>query len=311
MNQPRIIRTVLGDIPSSDLGICYPHEHVFGAPPKHLTSTDFELTSYDAALKEIGWFYEAGGRALVDMSTLDYNRDVHGLGKISEATGVHIIAATGFNKDRFSKPLIEDQTDAQLDQLLINDVTAGIENTGLKAGVLKAASTLNTISSTAERVFKSVARVHLLTRVPISTHTEAGTMAPEQVELLANLGVLPENIIIGHLDRKLDWPYIRDVAQTGVFLGFDQISKEKYYPDQLRINMILKLIAQGHGEQILLSGDLARRSYWPSYNTGGGPGFTFILWRFVPWLREAGVADHQIEDLIVNNPARALSFEPV
>ncbi len=304
-----IIRTVCGDIPASELGICYPHEHLFGRPPKHLSAPDFELDSLDAALEETKRFREAGGRALVDMSTLDYHRDAQKLKQVSEATGVHIIAATGFNKDRFSREIVDSLTDQALDDLLYNDVTTGIAGTDIKAGVLKASSTENAISSTARRVFESVARVHHKTGVPISTHTEAGTMALEQVALLTGLGVDPSHIIIGHLDRKLEWPFILDVAQTGVFLGLDQISKEKYYPDQLRIEIILRLISHGHGHQILLSGDLARRSYWPGYGYKDAPGFTFILQHFVPMLRAAGASEAQIEDLIKNNPAHALSFQ--
>lgn len=301
------IRTVRGDIPASELGICYPHEHLFGAPPAHLAEKDFILNSRTAALEEVQNFEHAGGRALVDMSTLDYNRDVRSLLAVSEVTGVHIIATTGFNKDRFSKAMIDTLADEQLDTLLLNDASIGIEGTDIRAGVLKAASTLNEISPTAQRVFESVARVHQQTGLPISTHTEAGTMALEQVTLLTRQAVSPEHIIIGHLDRKLEWPYVLDVAQTGVYLGFDQISKEKYYPDQSRIDMISKLIEHGFGRQVLLSGDLARRSYWTSH--GGSPGFTYILERFIPELKKAGVSDHHIETLLIHNPARALSFE--
>ena len=306
-----IIRTVCGDIPASELGVCYPHEHLFGAPPKHLSAPDFELDSFDAALEETKQFHNAGGRALVDMSTLDYNRDIQQLKRVSEASAVHIIAATGFNKDRFSKSIVDGLSDQGLDDLLFSDVTAGVDGTNIKAGLLKAASTKNTISKTAQRVFESVARVHKKTGVPVSTHTEAGTMALEQVTLLTNRGVDPARIIIGHLDRKLEWSFILDVAQTGVFMGFDQISKEKYFPDQLRVEIILKLIDHGHGGQILLSGDLARRSYWPGYGYKHAPGFTFILERFVPMLRAAGASDAHITDLIKHNPARALSVIPV
>ena len=114
-------------------------------------------------------------------------------------------------------------------------------------------------------------------------------MALEQVTLLTSLGVEPGHIIIGHIDRRLEWDFVRGLADTGVYMGFDQISKEKYYPDRLRVEFIQRLVERGHGGQILLSGDLARRSYWPAYGTGGGPGFTYILWRIAPWLREVGV----------------------
>lgn len=306
----RIVRTVCGDISAADLGVCYPHEHLFGAPPAYLALADFILDSEEAVQRELGWFKEAGGQALVEMSTADYNRDALAMKRASEATGIHVVAATGFNKDKFSKPMVDALTDEALYDLIYNDATQGFEGTEIKAGVLKAASSLNKISSTARRVFEAVAAVHLKTNLPISTHTEAGTMALEQVRIFEDAGISPNRVVIGHLDRKLDWPYILEVAQTGVYLGFDQISKEKYYPDYQRVDFILRLIDAGHGQQVLLSGDLARRSYWPGYQTGGGPGFTYILWRFIPWLRERGLAEDVIQDLIIHNPARAFSFEP-
>ena len=305
-----IIRTVLGDIPVSELGVCYPHEHVFGKPPPHLSAPDFELDDPEVAISELLAFKQAGGSALVDMSTLDYNRDVVALKQVSGKTGIHIIAATGFNKDTFSKEIIDSLSDDDMYALFLKDVTEGIKDTGICAGVLKASSMLNAISDAALRVFETVAAVHGETGVPISTHTQAGTMALEQVALFQKHGINPGSIIIGHLDRKLEKEYIHEVAQTGVFLGIDQISKEKYYPDRDRIKMILSLIEAGFEDQILLSGDLARRSYWPSYGNYGGPGLTYILWRFVPWLRESGVDVHTIHKLIVANPARALSFAP-
>ncbi len=305
-----VVRTVLGDIPGADLGVCYPHEHVFGAPPAHLAKPDLVLDNPEIAERELTWFREAGGRALVDMSTLDYNRDETALRDVSKKTGIHIVAATGFNKDPFSKSIVDAMSDQALFTLLYYDVTRGIGDSGVRAGVLKASSTLDAISDTARRVFDAVARVHLETGIPISTHTEAGTMALEQVELLLAKGVDPARIIIGHLDRKLEREYILRVAETGVFLGIDQISKEKYYPDRRRIEVIRELIEAGHAHQILLSGDLARRSYWPSYGPYGGPGLTYILWRFIPWLCESGVDDATIEQLLIENPARALSFEP-
>jgi predicted metal-dependent phosphotriesterase family hydrolase len=74
------------------------------------------------------------------------------------------------------------------------------------------------------------------------------------------------------------------------------------------VTFISQLIAEGFGRQIVCSLDLARRSYWPSYGTGGGPGLTYLLWRFMPWLRELGVAESAIQDILIHNPARALAL---
>ena len=84
-----------------------------------------------------------------------------------------------------------------------------------------------------------------------------------------------------------------------------QISKEKYQPDRVRIDFISRLVSEGFGKQILISGDFARRSYWPSYNSGGGPGLTYILRRFIPWLRMEGLLEDSIQDILVGNPSRA------
>lgn len=305
-----IIRTVRGDISPDALGCCYAHDHLLGQPPPDLATSDFILDDEEAAARELGWFRDAGGQALVEMSTRDYGRDVAGLLRLSQRTGVHLVTATGFNKDKFSARLVEGETVASLAALFTREVNEGIDGLPVRAGVIKAASTLNALSPTAEKVFRAAAQTHRATGAPLSTHTEAGTMALEQLALLSAEGVAPHRIILGHLDRRLEWPYLAEVAATGAYLSFDQISKEKYYPDRERIRFILRLVEEGFGRQVLLSGDLARRSYWPAYGTGGGPGFTYILWRFIPWLREEGLPETHVQNLIRHNPARALAFEP-
>jgi phosphotriesterase-related protein len=302
------VRTVCGDVPASELGRCYGHEHLMGQPPPDCATPDLTLDSEHAALHALSHFRTAGGDALVEMTTRDYGRDPAGLRRLSENSGVHVIAATGFNKDKFSRRYVKDRTARELADTFARDVTEGIGETDVRAGVLKAASTLDEISDAAQTVFRAVACAHRETGAPISTHTEAGTMALEQIDMLTADGVPPEHITIGHLDRRLDWAYHRKIAETGVFMGFDQISKEKYASDRTRIDFILRLFEECFGQQVLLSGDLARRSYWPAYGTGGGPGFTYILWRFVPWLRKEGLSEDAIRALLIDNPARAFAF---
>lgn len=132
-------------------------------------------------------------------------------------------------------------------------------------------------------------------------------MALEQVNLLRSEGVPPQRILIGHTDRQLDWDYHVAIAQTGVTLGYDQFSKEKYFPDSQRVEFIARMTQAGYGAQIAISGDLARRSDLTGY--GGGPGYTFILWRILPWLRKAGLSAEDIHTLMVDTPKRLLSFD--
>lgn len=302
-----IIRTVGGDIAPEALGVCYAHEHVFCRPP--VEDPDLILDDEAAAIQELRWFREAGGQAIVEMSPPDYGRDVQALLRISQATGVHLIAATGHHKEAFCGPWVQDRTVQELADRFLREVLEGIDGTGIRAGVIKAGSSLNRITPNEEKVFRAAAIAHRHAGAPISTHTEAGTMGLEQVALLKAEGVDPAKIIIGHVDRRLEWEYHLALARMGVYLSYDQIGKEKYAPDRLRVEFIRRLIAEGHGKQILLGGDMARKSYWPSYRTVGGPGLTYILWRFVPWLRSEGVPEEAIADLLIHNPARAFAIE--
>ena len=303
------IRTVLGDIESTALGLTYMHEHVITHPPADVADRDLAMESIAAATRELTSFFLAGGRALVEMTPRDYGRDPQALREISAATGVHIICTTGWLKDKFCRRWVEERTVNELADEMIREIEEGIDGVGVRAGVIKAGSSLNAITPAEEKVFRAAGRVHRETGALISTHTEKGTMALEQIELLRSEGVSPERILVGHLDHKPELDYWRSVARTGAHLGIDQIGKEKYLPDSQRIELILAMVAEGYGDQLCLSGDLARASYWPAYGGWGGPGLTYILWRFLPWLRERGLDSSQIEAMTVKTPARLLQID--
>ena len=302
------IRTVCSDIDPSELGACYSHEHVLCSLPPEVIDRDLELGSETAAIQELTWFKQAGGHALVDMTPADYGRDAKGMLRISKATGIHIIAATGLHNEKYSGRIVKDKSIDELADRFARDVIEGIDGTTIKAGVIKAASSLNTITANEEKIFRAAARAHHMTGAAISTHTEVGTMGLEQIQLLISEGVEPERIMIGHVDRKLEWDYNLTLWKTGVTLSYDQISKEKYAPDSQRVEFTLRAVQAGFSKQIVLGGDLARKSYWPSYGTGGGPGLTYILWRFIPWLRSAGLSENVLQDLLIHNLARVLTM---
>jgi 5-phospho-D-xylono-1,4-lactonase len=301
-----VVRTVRGDVAPESLGVTYMHEHLYGFSPSEGTDPDLNLDSEAAVAHELMLFNLAGGRVIVEMSPQDYNRNPHVLKRLSETTGIHVVAVTGYIKAASADRFVESKTVNNIADELIKDVTEGMNGTAIKAGLLKAGSSLNTITSNEEKMLRGAARAQRETGALISTHTEAGTMALEQIALFKEEGVPVEKILIGHMDRNLDYDYHLEVAKTGVTLGYDQFSKEKYYPDYQRIDFIIKLFKAGYGKQIAISGDLARRSDLTSY--GGGPGYTFILWRIIPWLRKKGLTSDDIQTLFVETPKRLLAI---
>lgn len=304
-----IVRTVRGEVAPSALGRTYVHEHMLCDAPPHMGGEgDLRLDNEEASIAELRLFRLAGGGTIVDLTCPEYGRDVAGLRRISEASGVHIVAATGHIMQGYWDGVVDiaSRTDTELVQEMVDDLTQGLDGAGIRAGVIKIGTSKDRVTDDERRMFRAAAEAQRQTGAPISTHTSAGTIPVAQVEMLQEYGADFDHVIIGHLDRRLHCEDHLAVARSGAYLGFDCISKEHYQPDALRVEFIGRLIGEGYGDRICLSGDLARKSYLTSY--GGGPGLTYVLWRFVPWLRSSGVTDEALADLLEHNPARLYTW---
>lgn len=313
------IRTVLGDIPARDLGVCYAHEHIFiDRSFTTFSSPDFLLDSVPLAVAELREFHAAGGRAMVDSMPCDSGRNVASLAAISRAAGVHIVAPTGLHLAKYYPPghWGERLGANALARLFIADILEGadandyggpaIERLPHRCGVIKIASGLDRIDAREEKVFEAAAEAHHETGAPILTHTEQGTAAIEQVRLLHRLGVDPAHVVLSHTDRRADRDYHREILSTGVFVEFDSGFRWKPGQGNPTRDLVVFLFEQGLGAQVLLGMDAARRSYWKHY--GGGPGLTFLLKDFAESLRAAGLSAANLEAIFVANPARAFRF---
>lgn len=303
------VQTVLGPIPAAELGVTACHEHLLWHLPDHLAGedTDLGLDSIPAAVAELRHFKSAGGNALVEMSTQEIGRSPQELKQLSLASGVHIITVTGHHKEKFSAASLNGQTVEQIASRMITEIRLGIDDSPIRAGAIKVATSLNDASESERRVIQAAALAHAETGAPITTHTEAGSYAIQQADLLLEAGVLPEKLLIGHLDRNQPREVYFELADRGVFLGFDQIGKEKYWPDNQRAMLIKDLIAAGYERQILLSSDLARKSSWKVHNPNT-QGLGHVLLVFVPLLKQHGISDLNLRTLLVENPARFLDF---
>lgn len=304
-----IIRTVLGDIAPAGLGITACHEHLLWKVPEPYAAEDVDLglESIPAAVAELRHFKSAGGRALIEMTTAEIGRSPLELCQISQAAEVHIVSASGHHKEKFSADTLAGKTIESIAAQIVTDITKGMDGTEIKAGVIKAATSANFASESERRVIQAVGIAHAETGAPVSTHTEAGTFAIEQTELLRQAGVTPEKLLIGHLDRGLPPQTYLDLARTGVYLGFDQIGKDKYWPDTARVELVQMLVKAGYARQILLSGDTARKSAWHTSNPLT-QGIAHLLVNFIPALQKVGISDDNIHVLLVENPARFLAF---
>lgn len=316
MHSSAVVQTVLGPIPAGELGLTYSHEHLVAYATPELIAKDEDLFLNDPArvAPDLKAFRDVGGRAIAEMTTVDYRRDASALRHLSAETGVHIIAATGYNKGTYCKPYTEGKEIDQVARWMAAEVLEGIEGTGVKAGMIKFGTSLNTVHPWEEIAGRAAARAHRRCGAPIVTHTEAGTMAREQLALLAEEGVSADRVILCHLDRNPDPELHIDLARSGAFISYDQIPKPKYATEASSIELIVLLVRQNLHRQVLLGDDFARRRFFQGW--GGSPGLTYLATVFTGKLREALISagldpEPILQDLFIHNPARAFAFRPV
>ena len=302
-----IIRTVRGDIAPASLGMCAMHEHILGQPPT-AADHDFVLDRIDAVQHDVMGFRQAGGCAIVEMTPIDYGRNVRGLCAIAHQCDVHIVAVTGGIKEQFAHAWLINQTVASLSTRMIDDICVGCDSTDIRAGLLKAGSSLHHITALEQMLFAACARAHHATGAAISTHTEAGTMAHAQIDLLTQHGVPVERIVIGHCDHMLDIDHHKSLLDRGVTIGYDQIGKTKYASDTTRAHAIATLCAAGYSNQIVLSCDIARRTGLRGYGYPDASSYAHLLTTFVDLLRAVSVCESDIQQMLIKNPARMLTI---
>jgi phosphotriesterase-related protein len=302
-SQPHVM-TVLGAVSPDDLGITQIHEHILSDPPAlRDTDPDYCLVRPDLARDELEFFATAGGSAMVDASTPDYGRDIAGLHTLAQLVPVHLIAVGGRHKHLHAS-LVPGAGD---EEFLVEELRADLSEV-IRPGLLKFGTSLNDITAVEWANARAVARVAVEYGYPVTTHTEVGTMALEQVDLAGAAGLDPQRIIIGHLDRRLEWPYLAAVARTGAWLSFDQVGKARFGPDGPKAEMLVRLAHAGFADQLLVSQDLARTTDF--ITRGGSPGWTHLIERFTIELMEAGAEAMLVRRLLIDNPARALTVHP-
>jgi len=313
------IRTVLGDIDPKRLGQCGAHEHVvIDESFPTLVDEEFLLSDVERICEELDRFREAGGRAMVDSMPCDAGRDVLKLAEVSKRSGVHIIASTGLHLAGYYPPghwgaVLKAE---QLAELFIADIEEGIDEldygcpvvkrSAHKAGVIKVASGKDRLSEREKKIFRAAAIAAKETGAPILTHTEQGTAALEQVEILRGTGLDLRHVVLSHTDRLPDESYHREILSTGVRLEYDSGFRWPQGSENRTVSLLTRLLPE-YPEQLLVGMDAAKHKYWRSF--GGSPGLQFLVSELPELLKNAGVSEELIRGLLVNNPSVAYSFE--
>jgi phosphotriesterase-related protein len=314
----RSVQTVGGACAPDELGLTLMHEHLLVGWPgwdahagEDRAAARERVARCTARMQELR---EYGVRSLLDPCPMDLGRDVELMADVAQRSGVRIVCATGlYKEDQGAPAYFKFRTQfgdalSEMRDLFVRELTEGIGETGIRAGVIKVATGANRITPYEELVLRAAAGAHLATGAPITTHTEEGTMGVEQLALLTQEGVPPTSIVIGHCCGSSDLGYHLKMLDGGAFLGFDRFGLELIHPDRAREAALIGLLGLGLERQLVLSHDTVWcwRGRGPSLPATVMPDWepTHLFKRIIPRLRDAGVSQAKIDTMLVENPRR-------
>ena len=215
------VETVLGSISTSELGFTLSHEHVVvsSAGIPHIYP---EFIARDNTIKEsISILKKAksnGIDTIIDVTTIDLGRDIHLLKHVSKESGINIVCATGTWRD-IPRAFWAASIDS-IKSLYVKEIKQGIENTQMKAGIIKVANDSEGITQEGEIILRAAARAHMETGAPISTHTWAPKkIGNDQINIFLEEGVDLNRVYIGHSNDSTDIGYLKGANRIAIGYG--------------------------------------------------------------------------------------------
>ncbi len=300
-----------------------------------LSWDNLSLDDEDVMTAEIADFKAAGGSTLLEVSAPGIRTapaDVLALRRISERTGVHVVASTGLYAedtwpDRYRSMTLQGYID-----FLRDEIEHGIGETGILPGHIKVA--YEDESEPMETYLRAAARVSRESGLSMQVHV--GLFRPNDevratvLRTLYDSACLPNRTVICHVENWLgslstsrlvmnpqsvpcDLTLHKEALDRGFTLCFTCFGAEwdqeplglSHRPDWFILAGLLALLREGYAEQIVLGHDVFTKL---CTRRGGGEGYTRIPHFVIPTLRDCGVPEATLRRLTVENPARLLAF---
>ena len=344
--QTGMAQTVLGLIRPEELGPTTTHEHllidfkVMYHPPAEATDLhkslqpvslenlawvrydqfrsrdNMEILDEELAISEALLFKRHGGKTIVDATTIGIGRDPLALARISRATGLNVIMGAGYYVGAAHPDGMDEKTAEEIGAQIVGELTIGVGDTGVKAGIIGELGCSWPLDDNERKVLIGGALAQRKTGAPILIHPGRNPQAPfEILDVLEAAGADIGRVIMGHLDRTVfDDGLLLELANRGPYLEYDLWGWEtSFYPlgdvdiptDAQRIAWVKMLIDAGYGERIVLAHDVFAKTRLVAY---GGFGMGHILENIVPRMRQKGISESDIDNMLVRNPARILAF---
>jgi phosphotriesterase-related protein len=232
-----------------------------------------------------------GVACIVDAGLEGAGMDMAFIRQAAKLAAFPVVKGAGF----YSEPFYPQQVAAMSQEQMVRALVRQADE--YPAGAFGEIGSWDDITALERKVFRAVGKAHVVTNLPIFTHTGIpGKSALEQLDILEDAGVDPRRVAIGHLGNLTD-PEVyvhKAICRRGAYVGFDRQGSGRDAPV---IPLVKALIDAGFADNLLFSGDAFR-------------GYGRVVTSFLPQLKAAGVTDDVLHRITVDNSRRFLAFVP-
>jgi phosphotriesterase-related protein len=306
-----VVQTIHGPISADALGTTLMHEHViFDFNP------DRRGEAIAFAIKLLQEADALGMRSLVELTP---TRQISWLVEIAAAVPeINLICSTGYYLERLTPEPLRDLGEDEMAERFVRELTEGIDDSGVRAGIIKIAANRPELTDWEKRVFRAAARAQRQTGAHIATHACSG--ARNQLDYLVEHGVDPNKVFFSHVEAEFGWEgrtlqqeadYLLAIVRQGGWLLFNNFGFEWDTPWADLVYLLRYLMDKGYRERLLISMD----ANW-TWNKEGRiefeaerdhPGaerrtYAYMFTDAVPALRQAGFSEEDITAFLVGNP---------
>ncbi len=361
------IQTVLGPIDATNLGLTSMHEHILydgriyrqrfvdmglsSDQDNIFVKANDEVTLENISLHKqnfnLTWdgvsmhdeqvmtaemtdFKTSGGSAMIDVSVPGLRTDITASKRISEKSGVHIIATTGLYSEDCWPEKFRFMSTAEYRNYMLDEIENGIDGTDIKPGHLKLAVE-GAPSEQEIKMLHALAEVSGETGLSVSIH-HGVMMEHDQVrkimDIVEEAGIDPSRTLMCHMQnslacndlktlahnpasRDLELDFNKEVMDRGFIAGHDCFGHD-YKADAFgwqptaewqMLVAIYELCKAGYANRIVLGTDTFMKILTRRF---GGGGYCHLTNSVLPNLEMIEVSKADIEQMTIKNPERIL-----
>ncbi len=269
------------------------------------------LDRYEQIRDELRLYRAAGGGSILDCQPGGCGRNAARLAQLAEATGVHIIACTGFHRQKYYAPghRLFSADARQAGELFLSELGSALaESQGqprrIRAGFIKIALE-SAWDESPQALLEAAADAARQSKALVEIHTEKGGLAEKAIIFFEERGVSSKQLVLCHMDKRPDPCLHMELAKYGALLEYDTFYRPKSEPEARLWPLICKMVEAGLSDHLALATDMAEAAMYSTI--GEGPGLASLPTEIKRRLRELGIPANSIRQMLGGNIARRLA----